>query len=75
MSTLFNYLISKPKDQIQTDILPKISEENFAIICDNYITSKTIKKDEFETLVKLMSQHKQVIKLSEFVMKAINNGF
>lgn len=57
MNTLFNYLISKPRDQMAIDSLPKIGKEAFETVCDNYLSQGSMKKSEFDTLVKLMIKH------------------
>lgn len=57
MTTFFNYLISKKRDDVGISSLPKLSKETFESLCDDLIKEGRMEFSKFETLTKLMMKY------------------
>ena len=63
LTTLFDYLISRPKNQINIDALPHINDKTIYQLIFNSLSAKQISRPKFESIVKILMKKNQVEKL------------
>lgn len=63
LTTLFDYLISRPKNQINIDALPHINDKTIYQLIFNSLSAKQISRPKFESVVKILMKKNQVEKL------------
>ena len=63
LTTLFDYLISRPKNQINIDALPHNNDKTIYQLIFNSLSAKQISRPKFESIVKILMKKNQVEKL------------
>ncbi len=66
--TIYDYLLSRPADRFNVDLLPAISEEQQNRIFDQIVYSQEIQKEKFQSLVKLLVRRKDALRLSQLTL-------
>eukprot|EP00347_Sterkiella_histriomuscorum_P003419 403364365 len=68
LTSIFNYVISKPSGKYSIDVLPYISKEAFDTICSDLMKDRYITMEKFESMVKILSKQLDAERLSHLVL-------
>ena len=75
LSTLFDYLISRPKNLLNIDALPHLNEKTTYQLIDNALSAKQISKPKFDSIVKILLKKAQTERLFVLTNQACDNFF
>jgi hypothetical protein len=75
LSTLFDYLISRPKNQLNIEALPHLNDKTIYQLIDNALAAKQITRPKFDSIVKILLKKNQVERLFMLTNQACDNYF
>jgi hypothetical protein len=73
LTTLFDYLISRPKHLLNIEALPQLNQQTLYALIDNALASKHIARPKFDAIVKILLKKAQVERLYSLTNQACDN--